>query len=47
MAITQKALSVRLNKDLLCRLDNYCKEKGAMRNRVINQAIEQFLTTSS
>ena len=47
MAITQKALSVRLNKELLYRLDSYCKEKGAMRNRVINHAIEHFLAASN
>lgn len=41
--MAQKAISLKLDSDLLEKLDIFCYEKGEKRNRVINNAINEYL----
>lgn len=41
--IRQKMICVKLDMDILERLDDYCASCNLRRNRVINKAINAFL----
>lgn len=43
MAIKQKAISCKLDYEILAKLDKYCNKTGYMRNRIINQAVDEYL----
>lgn len=41
--MTQKAISLKVDNDILAKLDTYCNESGKKRNRIINEAITAYL----
>lgn len=41
--MAQKAISLKLDADLLEKLDIYCYDHGEKRNRVINNAVNEYL----
>lgn len=45
--ITQKAISLKVNKDILAKLDFFCKTQSLSRNKVINDSIVSYLATRS
>lgn len=45
-AITQKAISLKIDLDLLPQLDQYCVDHNIKRNKAINQAVEKMVRGS-
>lgn len=41
--LTQKPISLRIDTDLLRRLDEFCAARGQRRNQVINLAVACYL----
>lgn len=45
-AIRQKAISLKIDLDLLPQLDQYCVKHNIKRNKAINQAVEKMMRGS-
>lgn len=41
--MTQKAISLKVDEELLKMLNEYCNKSGEKRNRVINNAVATYL----
>lgn len=41
--LTQKPISLRIDTELLRKLDEFCAARGQRRNQVINRAIAYYL----
>lgn len=43
MAVNQKAISAKIDKDIFNKLDDWCRKNNVKRNTAINMAIDSLL----
>lgn len=44
--VTQKPISLKINIELLAKLNEFCEKSGSPRNGVINKAIAAYLDST-